>query len=186
MPASCTPVMPSEAISLIAASSVASLLHRWLAECASRPASSAVSTSTPVGLAGSVAHDLAAWRIRRRRGDAGELQRGAVHPDRMAVDARQIAGRSATTASSSRAVGKRRSFHSTWFQPRPMTQRAFGFAAMCLRIRAARIVDATRVAQVDLRRFCSPSPSTWPCASIRPGSSVLPPPSMTVAPAFAA
>ena len=62
-----------------------------------------------------------------------------------------IAGRSATTASSSRAVGKRRSFHSTWFQPRPMTQRAFGFAAMCLRIRPQRIVDARRVAQVCLQ-----------------------------------
>ena len=34
--------------------------------------------------------------------------------------------------------------------------------------------------------FSSPRPSTWPCASVRPGSTYLPPPSMTVAPAFAA
>ena len=62
-----------------------------------------------------------------------------------------------------------------------------------VRIRRDVLADARRASSMldalSRRSACSvrsPRPSTWPCASMRPGSTYLPPPSMTVAPASCA
>ena len=183
MPASWTPVRPSRG----------ELVHRGAqralrflvggAGCDARSATSAVSTNTPVGCPAASRTIWPPCGIRRRRRDAGHLQRRAVHPDGMAIDARQNDGTILDDGVEIGAVGNCCPFHSTWFQPRPTIQRASGLSAANLRTRSsATCSDAA--AQVDLQRS-SPSPMTCPCASMRPGSNVLPRPSMTVAPCFA-